>query len=92
MRPGIAAICVVLAFAFLYDLRGNVGYTTDPTQGALCLSDALVYSVAAFVSFGFSDFAALSFEARVLTVIESALGLVLLALLFFTIGNRISRS
>ncbi len=54
--------------------------------------DYINYSFGAFTTIGFSNFQTTTALAQTLTSIEALLGISILALLMFTLGNRISRS
>jgi uncharacterized protein YjbI with pentapeptide repeats len=75
-------------FPLLYYLSG--GLVSE--AGLMSRLDYFNYSLAAFSTIGFSQFQAVTPLAQTLTSIESLLGISLLALLMFTLGNRISRS
>ena len=82
-------------FAAGHDWLDGIDPSYDPAQparGGLDLWDALVYSAGAFFTVGFGTMEPVCRGARIMTVVESALGIGLFALLLFTLGNRISRS
>jgi uncharacterized protein YjbI with pentapeptide repeats len=86
---------VIVAFALAYDGLNNI----DPNFGQggaasrdLCFWDALVFSGATFFTAGFGTMEPIDRGARAMAVIEAGLGITLIALAIFTVGNRISRS
>jgi hypothetical protein len=94
--PVLWALAIILGFAVGYAVAGNIApnFAGDPTaaQGSHDFSDALTHSIAAFATMGFNTLEPLGWGARLLTAIESALGIGLFALFVFTLGNRMSRS
>jgi len=94
--PVLWAIAVILAFATGYAVAGNISpdFAGDPAtaQGSHDFLDALTHSIGAFATIGFNTLEPLGWGARLLTAIESALGVSLFALFIFTLGNRMSRS
>ena len=83
------ALATIFVFPFFYWLSGGILSTTG---AALTWLDYLNYSFGAFTTIGFSNFAAVTPLAQTLTSIEALLGISLLALLMFALGNRINRS
>lgn len=94
LRPVAFAAAVIAVFWGGFYWLGGVGYMPEAENRVERLGcwDSLAYSAGAFFTVGFSDFAPLSYPARVLTVFESSLGILLVALLLYCLGNRISRS
>lgn len=94
-RPALWAVFVVAVFAAIYAAAGNIApdFAGDPAQaqGSHNPVDALTHSVAALATIGFNTLEPLGWGARLLTAVESALGIGLFALFIFTIGNRMSR-
>jgi uncharacterized protein YjbI with pentapeptide repeats len=83
------AFVVIFAFPIFYRLSGGV-----ISVGGMPLTwlDYLNYSFGAFTTIGFSNFATVNPLAQILTSVEALLGISVLALLMFALGNRISRS
>lgn len=96
LKPVLWAVAVILAFAVGYAIAGNVAsdFAGDPAtaEGSHSFLDALTHSIGAFATIGFNTLEPLGWGARLLTAIESALGIGLFALFIFTLGNRMSRS
>jgi hypothetical protein len=94
-RAGAVAGAVIFVFACLYyglnNIDANYGQGI-PSPARLCFWDALIFSGATFFTAGFGTMEPLGRLARFLTVLESGLGITLIALFIFTLGNRISRS
>jgi len=82
------SVVVLFLFPLLYYLSGGL----MSEAGLMSWLDYFNYSLAAFSTIGFSQFQAVTPLAQTLTSFESLLGISLLALLMFTLGNRISRS
>ena len=83
------AVLIILIFPLFYWLsRGVVSADGRPMKWL----DYLNYSLGTFATVGFSNFATVTSFAQTLTSIEALLGISFLALLMFTLGNRISRS
>jgi hypothetical protein len=78
------AVAVVLIFAILFQVTGGV------SQAHTWL-DYLNYSLGAFVTVTFEEFEATTDLVKTLTSIEALLGICILALLMFALGNRIKR-
>ena len=95
-KPVVLAIVVLFLFTGIYALAGNIApdFAGDPAtaEGSHSYLDALTHSIAAFATIGFNTLEPLGWGARLLTAIESALGIGLFALFVFTLGNRMSRS
>jgi len=91
---GVAAL-VLVVFPLFYWATAGVGWH-DPALGQdiICTNflDYVIYSTGAFATIGYEGLKALNTVARVLTASEALLGIALVALLMFTLGNRISRS
>jgi hypothetical protein len=60
--------------------------------GPMTWLDYFNYSFGAFTTMGFNQFHATTPLAQTLTSIEALLGISILALLMFTLGNRLSRA
>jgi len=83
------ALVVILAFPSLYRCSGGVVLVDDSLMTPL---DYLNYSLGAFTTIGFARFETMNWVAEMLTGLEALLGIAVLALLMFALGNRISRS
>jgi len=81
----IWALAFVFGFAIVFKFSGQIG-------GAKTWLDYFNYSLGSFVTIGFNQFEALTPLAQTLTSIEALLGICILALLMFALGNRINRS
>jgi len=95
-RPVACSMIVVLLFAGAYAAGGLIdpafdGNPKTPPRPPNLL-DALTYSIGAFFTVGFNTMEPLGGLARLLTSIESALGIGLLALLIWTLGNSMTRA
>jgi len=88
LRTVLWAGVVLLVFPLLYRVSNGV----VSAAGAMSGLDYFNYSFGAFTTFGFDRFQAVTPLAQTLTSVEALLGISMLALLMFTLGNRISRS
>lgn len=52
----------------------------------------IIYSAGAFATIGYEGLKPITTAAQIWTAVEAILGISILALLMFTLGNRISRS
>jgi len=82
------SLVVILGFALLYPLSGGI----QVQGGTASFGDYLLYSISAFATINFQRFSLVNAFAEVLTGLEALLGVSLLALLMFALGNRMSRS
>ncbi|MCC6607876.1 MAG: pentapeptide repeat-containing protein [Anaerolineae bacterium] len=87
LRPLVLSAIILVIFPFIYAWEGGVKSTTD----IMMPLDYFNYSLAAFTTLGFSEFEATTAGAQTLTSLEALLGISILALLMFVLGNRISR-
>ena len=89
------AVLVLTVFSFVYWATAGVGWH-NPALGKYIAStnflDYVIYSAGAFATVGYEGLKAINAAARIWTAIEALLGIAILALLMFTLGNRISRS
>ena len=83
------ALAVILAFPLFYWLSGGI---VSANGTPLTWLDYLNYSFGAFTTIGFARFVTANWVAETLTSLEALLGISVLALLMFALGNRISRS
>jgi uncharacterized protein YjbI with pentapeptide repeats len=88
LRTVAWAAVILLMFPFLYAWSGGVETTTGP----LSWIEYFNYSLGAFTTIGFAQFEATTPLAQTLTSMQALLGISILALLMFALGNRISRS
>ncbi|GAB4546123.1 MAG: hypothetical protein Kow0063_40400 [Anaerolineae bacterium] len=88
LRTILWAGIFLLVFPFLF--RWSKGIISE--AGPMSWLDYFNYSFGALTTFGFDQFRAVTPLAQTLTSIEALLGISVLALLMFTLGNRISRS
>ena len=89
LRTLVCALVVIFVFPMFYWLSGGV---VSARGELLTWLDYLNYSFGAFTTIEFSSFDTINPLAQTLTSVEALLGISLLALLMFTLGNRISRS
>lgn len=89
MRTIGLAAAVILGFAPLYWASNGIA---DKSGGLLTWSDFLIYSMSTFATVNLPRFDVINLTAELLTSIEALLGISVLALLMFVLGNRISRS
>lgn len=89
LRTLICALAFIFIFSLLYWLSGGVVFHGGEPLAWL---DYLNYSFGAFTTMGFSSFDTITPLAQTLTSLEALSGISLLALLMFTLGNRIKRS
>jgi uncharacterized protein YjbI with pentapeptide repeats len=83
------AVAVLLVFPVFYWLSGGI---VSVGGTPLAWLDYLNYSLGAFTTIGFARFLTANWVAETLTSLEALLGISVLALLMFALGNRISRS
>jgi uncharacterized protein YjbI with pentapeptide repeats len=88
-RSAGLAIAVILLFPLFYMASGGVQLAGNVPPGLL---DYWIYSLGALVTLTFPRFLLTNPLAEFLTGIEGLIGVAILALLMFTLGNRISRS
>jgi uncharacterized protein YjbI with pentapeptide repeats len=88
LRTVVWAGAILLVFPFLYAWSGGIQSTTGP----LSWLGYFNYSLGAFTTIGFAQFEATTSLAQTLTSLQALLGISILALLMFALGNRISRS
>ncbi|MEM7119407.1 MAG: ion channel, partial [Chloroflexota bacterium] len=81
----ILAFASLIIFPFIYATTGGI-------DGATTCLDYFNYSLATFTTIGFSQFTAITPLSQTLTSLEALLGIALLALLMFVLGNRISKA
>jgi uncharacterized protein YjbI with pentapeptide repeats len=90
-----SAAGTMLLFAALYDgfnLIGPSNGSTGVSLSNVSYWDALLYSGSAFFTAGYGGMRPTSPLADGITIVESGLGITLVALLLYTLGNRISYS
>ncbi|VAW31345.1 hypothetical protein MNBD_CHLOROFLEXI01-5256 [hydrothermal vent metagenome] len=85
LRPIFWAAATLAVFPIIYATVGGV-------SGPQTWLDYFNYSLAAFTTLGFDQFSADTPLAQTLTSIEAIVGISILALLMFVLGNRISRT
>lgn len=84
----IWAVAIVFLFALLFQWTGGI----TSTHGQMTFLHYLNYSLGAFTTMGYDQYEAVTLTAQTLTSSEALLGISILALLMFALGNRISRS
>ncbi len=87
LRTVVWAGVILVMFPLLFRWTGNV----VSEVGAMTWLDYFNYSLGAFTTIGFNQFRATTPLAQTLTSIEALLGISVLALLMFALGNRVSR-
>jgi len=83
------ALFVLLVFSGLFRITG--GLSKGPNQ-TVTLGDYFLFSLASFATIDLPPLQATCPRAQFLATLEAITGISLLALLMFTLGNRISRS
>jgi uncharacterized protein YjbI with pentapeptide repeats len=83
------ALAIIVIFPVFYCCCGGIVLADGST---LTWLDYLNYSFGAFTTTGFARFETTNWMAETLTSLEALLGISVLALLMFALGNRISRS
>lgn len=96
-------VAVVAAFAVAFPLTGSIQPVGDGArlesaitpervlEDPALLWDSLYYSTLTFTNLGFGDFRPAGTVGQALTVLETAVGVVLLSLLVFVLGRRAAR-
>ncbi|MBX3054969.1 MAG: pentapeptide repeat-containing protein [Anaerolineae bacterium] len=80
---------IVLAFPVLYWWSGQIALVDDLRMQWI---DYLIYSLGAFTTMDFARFETTGWVAEAIASTEALLGISILALMMFALGNRISRS
>lgn len=88
LRPILIAFVTLVGFPFIYAAAGGIA----DDDGVMTLLDYFNYSFATFTTLGFEQFSAETPLAQTVSSIEGVLGVSILALLMFVLGNRISRA
>lgn len=83
------AFASLALFPILYRLVGGI---VDDMDGVMTWLDYFNYSLATFTTIGFSQFTATTPLSQTISSLEALLGVSLLALLMFVLGNRISKA
>ena len=78
----LIALAIVVGFSFIYWELGGIESTS--------WSDNFIFSLRSFVTMAFSDISPVTLTAKILSAIEAALGISLLALLMYSLGKRIT--
>lgn len=84
-RTIVLSLITILIFPIIYQQTGGI-------SGVVTWLDYFNYSFGAFTTIGFNNFQAQTPISQVLTSFEALAGISMLALLMYTLGNRISRS
>jgi uncharacterized protein YjbI with pentapeptide repeats len=84
-RAIVLSFVIILIFPIIYQQFGGV-------VGASTWLDYFNYSLGTFTTIGFNTFQATTSTSQTLTSMEAMMGISMLALLMYTLGNRISRS
>jgi len=80
--------CVIAVFAVLYALMGSVGDTETILSR---LSNAFLFSLSTFATINLAGLDAWDLPTRFAASLEALLGIAMLALLMFTLGNRVRK-
>jgi uncharacterized protein YjbI with pentapeptide repeats len=88
LRSIFLALITLLIFPAFYALSGGV----VSEAGQMTWLDYFNYSFATFTTLGFNQFSAVTPLAQTISSIEGLIGISILALLMFALGNRISRA
>lgn len=88
LRPIFLAIVTLIIFPAFYAIAGGIESNEGPMTGL----DYFNYSFATFTTLGFNEFSAVTPLAQTISSIEGLIGISILALLMFVLGNRISRA
>jgi uncharacterized protein YjbI with pentapeptide repeats len=88
LRSLLWAFFSIVLFSLTYYLSGGIAITGEN----MTWLDYFIYSLGAFSTIGFDKFQASTPLSQILTSLEALSGISLLAILMFTLGNRISRS
>lgn len=89
LRATLCSLVAIVFFTLLFWLSGGISSTTgEPVR----LLDYFQYSLATFSTVGFADLVPTNEFAKFATSIEALTGISLLALVMFSLGNRINRS
>lgn len=88
LRPIFLAALTLFTFPGFYALSGGV----VSEGGQMTWLDYFNYSFATFTTLGFNQFSAVTPLAQTISSIEGLVGISILALLMFVLGNRISRA
>ena len=89
--PAFWGLVTTAIFTLVFFLAGNIASESGAAPSR-DFGNALTQSIAAFATVGFSDLHPVGWGARLLTAVESMLGIGLFALFIYTLGNRMSRS
>ncbi len=89
LRTVALAAAVIFGFVPLYWASDGI---VDKSGNLLLWSDFLMYSMSTFATVNLPRFNVINHAAELLTSLEALLGISVLALLMFVLGNRISRS
>ena len=82
LKVPFISLAIVIGFGFVYWEFGGIESTN--------WSDNFIFSLRNFVTMAFSDISPVTFTAKILSAIEAALGISLLALLMYSLGKRIT--
>lgn len=89
LRTVFWAVVSIVSFGFLYAMSEGIVRTGS---NSIRWIDYFLYSLASFSTINVADLIAANDIAKVLTSLEALVGIAFLALLMFTLGNRISKS
>ena len=81
-------LIIIFLFSYLYFLSRGISNSSDIP---LMKIDYLEYSLFSFSTMSLADIIAVNHIAKILTCIESILGICMLSLFMFTLGNRIEK-
>jgi hypothetical protein len=89
LRTMWLALTIILIFPWLYQWSGQLALENG---SVLLWIDYFIFSLGAFTTMDFARFATTGWLAETIASVEALLGISILALLMFALGNRISRS
>jgi hypothetical protein len=89
-RPIVWAVALTVGlFPLLFWTAGNLHYQNGASITAYW--DAIAYSLTTFGTLSFNDLQPVGIATRIISAIEAFTGVLLFALLVFTLGNKMSR-
>ena len=86
-RTLICSACIVTIFALIFAMTGWIKVDSQRAD----LGASLLFSLGAFTTLGLEGFKVACWGAQLLAALEAIIGVSLLALFMFALGNRLSR-